>query len=167
MSANQIYFGALAWASRDALERALASSLLPSPEHVRREVGAARRGESALMFTLNGSMPSSWFYDLGGAIHRLAESAVRGRVAVVYSGDGDEFSMALAQGPDKRVLPSGALPTQRWLALNDRGQYVRSPKGFEALAKLHFSDVQGTLPALPRVPSIYYAMVLKHRETPG
>ena len=119
MSAEQIYFGALAWPSADALERALASCLLSSPEHVRREVGAARRGESALMFTLHGSMPSSWFYELGGAIHRLAESAIRGRVAVVYNGDGQEFSVALAQGPDKRVLPAGALPTRRWLALNE------------------------------------------------
>ncbi len=56
---------------------------------------------------------------------------------------------------------------ERWLALNDRGQYVRSPSAFEALAKLHFSDVQGTLPSLPRVPSIYYAMVLKQRVSPG
>jgi len=52
---------------------------------------------------------------------------------------------------------------ERWLALNDRGQHVRSPSGFEALAKLHFSDVQSTLPSLPRIPSIYYAMVLKNR----
>ncbi len=51
---------------------------------------------------------------------------------------------------------------ERWLALNDRGQYVRNPSGFEALAKVHFSDVQGSLPDLPRVPSIYYAMVLSH-----
>jgi SAM-dependent methyltransferase len=51
---------------------------------------------------------------------------------------------------------------ERWLARSDRGQYVRSPSGFEALANLHFSDVQGSLPDLPRVPSIYYAMVLRH-----
>lgn len=51
---------------------------------------------------------------------------------------------------------------ERWLALKDRGQYVRTPSGFEALAKLHFSDVRGTLTSLPRVPSIYYAMVLQH-----
>lgn len=56
---------------------------------------------------------------------------------------------------------------QRWLALNDRGEHVRSPSGFEALAKSHFSDVEGTLPSLPRVPSIYYAMVLKNGVSPG
>ena len=56
---------------------------------------------------------------------------------------------------------------ERWLARNDRGRYVRSPSGFEALAKSHFSDVQGTLPSLPRVPSIYYAMVLKQRVSPA
>lgn len=56
---------------------------------------------------------------------------------------------------------------ERWLAQNDRGTYVRSPSGFEALAKSHFSDVQGTLPSLPRVPNIYYAMVLKHRVSPA
>lgn len=56
---------------------------------------------------------------------------------------------------------------ERWLALNDRGKYVRSPSSFEALAKLHFADVRGTLASSPRVPSIYYAMVLQHRMSPG
>jgi cyclopropane fatty-acyl-phospholipid synthase-like methyltransferase len=51
---------------------------------------------------------------------------------------------------------------ERWLAVNDRGQHVRSPAAFESLAKAHFSDVQGTLPSMPMVPSIYYAMVLSH-----
>lgn len=51
---------------------------------------------------------------------------------------------------------------ERWLALNDRGKYVRSPSSFKALAKLHFSEVTGSLYPLPHVPSIYYAMVLKH-----
>jgi hypothetical protein len=51
---------------------------------------------------------------------------------------------------------------EHWLALKDRGQYVRTPSGFQALAKVHFSNVSGTLTSLPRVPSIYYAMVLQH-----
>ncbi len=152
MSAEQIYFGALAWPSRDALERALASSLLSSPEHVRHEVEAARRGESALMFTLSGSMRSSWFHELGGAIHRLAESAARGRVAIVYSGDGDEFSLALARGADKCVLPPGALPTQRWLVLNEGNVSVAwlgqpTPLEFEVFRRegTHALDVRDWL----------------------
>lgn len=47
----------------------------------------------------------------------------------------------------------------RWLIGKDRGQNVRSPEGYEALAKRHFPQVEGqTVRGVLRIPYVHYAL---------
>lgn len=47
------------------------------------------------------------------------------------------------------------------LAVKDRGEYVRRPEAFRALAEVHFSEVRGDLAGGPWIPSIYWIMELR------
>lgn len=53
----------------------------------------------------------------------------------------------------------------KYLAKNDRGQYVRKPDEFRALADSSFSSVKGQLIRAWWMPSIYWVMVLRHPMT--
>jgi SAM-dependent methyltransferase len=49
----------------------------------------------------------------------------------------------------------------RWMSENDRGEHVRTPEGFDALARGSFGDVRTEiLDTVSRVPSSHYMMVL-------
>ena len=49
----------------------------------------------------------------------------------------------------------------RWMSGNDRGEYVRTPAGFDALARASFADVRAEILAtVSRVPSSHYMMVM-------
>jgi hypothetical protein len=57
-------------------------------------------------------------------------------------------------------------PTQgsisRWMSANDRGEYVREPAGFVALARTAFDDVDGeVLAQATRIPSSYWLMRMR------
>lgn len=48
----------------------------------------------------------------------------------------------------------------RWMAENDRGEYVREPKGFEDLARSAFGTVEGYVEReATRIPGSYWMMV--------
>jgi SAM-dependent methyltransferase len=49
----------------------------------------------------------------------------------------------------------------RWMSENDRGEHVRTPDGFDALARASFGEVDTEiLDTVSRVPSSHYMMVL-------
>jgi SAM-dependent methyltransferase len=49
----------------------------------------------------------------------------------------------------------------RWMSENDRGEHVRTPDGFDALARASFGEAQTEiLDTVSRVPSSHYMMVL-------
>lgn len=51
---------------------------------------------------------------------------------------------------------------RRWMARNDRGQYVRYPDAFAELAEPHFGRIEGLLMTdVCRIPSTYYVMTLE------
>lgn len=50
---------------------------------------------------------------------------------------------------------------ERALALGDRGQYVRRPEAFVALAKPYFGQVEGSLRDARWIPSIFWVMKLE------
>ncbi len=52
-------------------------------------------------------------------------------------------------------------PLSRRLALSDRGEHVRHPAAFTALAERAFCSVEGRLLRLPRAPSIYWEMTMR------
>ncbi len=54
---------------------------------------------------------------------------------------------------------SGQGRVSRWLAVNDRGEYVRSPEAFDALGRQSFQDVDSQIRGdLMRVPYSQYVM---------
>jgi len=56
-------------------------------------------------------------------------------------------------------------PFARYLAINDRGKYVRHPTEFLKLAEASFESVTGELPTAWWMPSIYWCMVLQQPLT--
>jgi SAM-dependent methyltransferase len=72
---------------------------------------------------------------------------------------------AKALGPGGRVISVDTCfePTQgrisHWMSANDRGEYVREPAQFTALAEEYFGDVRGdVLGDVTRVPSSHWMM---------
>jgi SAM-dependent methyltransferase len=73
---------------------------------------------------------------------------------------------ALAPGGQVVSLDTCFEPTQgsisRWMSANDRGEYVREPAGFVALARTAFGDVDGeVLSQATRIPSSYWLMRMR------
>ncbi|EYF02107.1 class I SAM-dependent methyltransferase [Chondromyces apiculatus] len=59
------------------------------------------------------------------------------------------------------VLFDGQSRVSRFLARNDRGEFVRSPEAFRALARRHFARVESRLHGDTwRMPSAHFSMVL-------
>jgi len=72
---------------------------------------------------------------------------------------------ARALGPGGRVisidpcLHPGQGRISRWMSENDRGEYVRTPERFEALARASFGEVSAeVLDKVSRVPASHYMM---------
>lgn len=85
----------------------------------------------------------------------------------------DEDSRALLRLVAKALAPGGRVVTQdpcfepsqgrisRWMSANDRGEYVREPAGFTALAREAFADVDGeVVSGVTRIPASYWVMRL-------
>jgi len=75
--------------------------------------------------------------------------------------------VAASLAPDGRVvaldtaLHDAQGPISRRLALNDRGEHVRRPEAFIALAERAFRSVHGRLLKINRAPSIYWEMTMR------
>ncbi|WP_353398966.1 class I SAM-dependent methyltransferase [Hydrogenophaga sp. 5NK40-0174] len=59
------------------------------------------------------------------------------------------------------VIHEGQHRFEHWLAVHDRGEFVRTPEAFLDLAKPHFESVQGQLPKASLTPSIYWVMTMR------
>jgi SAM-dependent methyltransferase len=57
------------------------------------------------------------------------------------------------------VLHEGQNRVSRWMSENDRGEYVRRPELYDAMAKISFGEVEThVLDTLSRVPTSHYMM---------
>jgi SAM-dependent methyltransferase len=85
----------------------------------------------------------------------------------------DEESLELLEFAAQSVAPSGRVVTvdtcfepsqgriSRWMARNDRGEYVREPGRFMELARTHFQNVAGELlSGVTRIPGSYWMMTM-------
>jgi SAM-dependent methyltransferase len=90
-----------------------------------------------------------------GLLHHLSDQESRDLLALV----------ARALAPGGRVISVDTCyePSQgrisRWMSDNDRGEFVREPAGFTALAQAEFDDVAGELITdVTRIPSSFWMM---------
>ena len=94
---------------------------------------------------------------LMGLLHHLDDAACSRLLALVGS----------VLKPSGRVVAldttvhNSQHPFSRYLAIHDRGKYVRQPTEFLRLAEASFKSVTGNLPTAWWVPSIYWCMVLQ------
>jgi cyclopropane fatty-acyl-phospholipid synthase-like methyltransferase len=75
----------------------------------------------------------------------------------------DLSSRALAPGGRVVTVDTCFEPSQgrvsRWMSENDRGEYVRTPEEFEAIAKQYFEEIEGeVVNDATRVPASYWLM---------
>ncbi len=93
-------------------------------------------------------------------------------LGVLHHLDDDE-TLELLKLTAHSLAPSGRVVTvdtcfessqgriSRWMAENDRGEYVREPGRFMKLARVHFQTVQGDLLSdVTRIPGSYWMMKL-------
>jgi len=59
------------------------------------------------------------------------------------------------------IVHKGQHPFARYLAIHDRGKYVRQPTEFLKLAEASFKSVTGELSTAWWMPSIHWCMVLQ------
>lgn len=119
MTARQVFFGALGFASANELDAVIAEVLGPDvlgpqPAAVLDVLRRSRR-DRALVLGVEADMPSSLWHSLVGTLHEIAARAEVGRVAMLYEGDGTETSVAIAGRPTS-ATPDGPV-TRRFLAL--------------------------------------------------
>jgi len=80
------------------------------------------------------------------------------------------LSGVLAPGGRIVSLDTTVHPKQSYfehlLAVKDRGEFVRTPEAFEALAKPWFGKIQGSVNEKMWVPSVHYTMVLSEPRSP-
>lgn len=98
-----------------------------------------------------------------GLLHHLSDAASRELLRLA--------GRALAPGGQVISVDTCFEPTQgrisRWMSHNDRGEYVREPDGFVALAEEAFTEVDGeVLNTVTRVPSSHWLMRMR-KPTPG
>jgi SAM-dependent methyltransferase len=64
------------------------------------------------------------------------------------------------------TLHPGQNRVSRWMSENDRGEHVRRPEGFEALARVSFGEVSSTLlDTVSRVPASHHMMRMSRPRT--
>lgn len=137
MGERQVYFGALAFETSEALDAALAQAMEPAapglaacPSWEREWLLGARRGDRVLVFDQVGWM-SALTQSVGSRIWRLAGDSVRGNVVIAYLADRPEISVAGQSDEEWADDPVGdAAPTSRWLPLSTEVvpvTYVASP----------------------------------------
>lgn len=95
---------------------------------------------------------------LMGLLHHLDDSTAHELLSVAAD--------SLRPGGRVIALDTTVHAGQSWwenkFALGDRGEYVRTPEAFTALAKAHFSDVQGELrPKGSWVPDVHWIMTMR------
>lgn len=135
MTARQVFFGALGFASARELDAVTAEVLGPDvlgpqPPAVLDVLGGARR-DRALVLSFEAYMPSSLWHPFVGTLHELAARAQLGRVGMLYAGDGTETSVAAA--PDRGPASPDVRVTQRHLRLDRPVISVARGAGHEAL----------------------------------
>jgi SAM-dependent methyltransferase len=90
-----------------------------------------------------------------GLIHHLSDDDTRNLLRLA--------TLALAPGGHVVSVDTVFEPTQgrvsRWMSENDRGEYVRTPEQFNALAGEYFGEVEGeVVNDATRVPASYWLM---------
>lgn len=90
-----------------------------------------------------------------GLLHHLSDEQSRDLLRLA--------ARALAPGGMVVTVDTCYEPSQgrvsRWMSKNDRGEYVREPEAFDALAREAFGDVQGEVwSGMTRIPSSFWAM---------
>jgi SAM-dependent methyltransferase len=122
----------------------------------------ARWGSERARFTCEvfgeehlASLPPVDAVMLLGLLHHLSDEDSRTLLGLA----------ARALAPGGRVISVDTCfePTQgrisRWMSRNDRGEFVREPAGFTALAEQHFGTVDGeVLATTTRIPSSHWMM---------
>jgi SAM-dependent methyltransferase len=111
------------------------------------------------------SLPRADAVLLLGLLHHLSDEASNELLSLGAS----------MLGPEGRVVAVDTCfePTQgrisRWMAENDRGEYVRRPEEFVALAQEQFHVVEGdSLSTVTRIPGSYWMMTMSRpREQAG
>jgi SAM-dependent methyltransferase len=93
-----------------------------------------------------------------GLLHHLSDDESRALLRLA----------ARALSPDGRVISvdtcfePGQGRVSRWMSRNDRGEYVREPTGFVALANEAFADVDGeVVDDATRIPSSFWLMRMR------
>lgn len=100
---------------------------------------------------------------LMGLLHHLDDAYASGLLQLVAS----------VLKPEGRViaLDTAVHDGQSWFerkfALGDRGEHVRRPEQFDALARRWFASVEGQLPPKSWVPSVHWIMTLKSPLEPA
>lgn len=93
-----------------------------------------------------------------GLLHHLSDEDCRVLL--------DLSARALAAGGQVISVDTCFEPTQglvsRWMSKNDRGEYVRQPEAFAALAQQSFADVDGeVVSGVTRIPSSFWMMRMR------
>ncbi|WP_422773868.1 class I SAM-dependent methyltransferase [Plantactinospora sp. WMMC1484] len=93
-----------------------------------------------------------------GLLHHLSDSDSRHLLRVA--------GRALAPGGRVIAVDTCFEPRQgavsRWMSKNDRGEHVRTPEGFVALAREAFTDVDGEIiDDVTRIPSSFWLMRMR------
>jgi len=94
---------------------------------------------------------------LMGLLHHLDDEQCRSVLALV----------AGVLTPEGRVIALDTTvhdaqnPVERLIAVKDRGEYVRRPEQFEALAREAFGSVEGSLTKERFIPSVYWSMSMR------
>ncbi|HYN96103.1 MAG TPA: class I SAM-dependent methyltransferase [Pilimelia sp.] len=105
-----------------------------------------------------GQLPPADAILLLGLLHHLSDDQCQDLLRV----------SAKALAPGGRVISvdptfhPGQHPVSRWMSANDRGEFVRKPEGFVALAREAFEDVDGeVVDDATRVPSSHWMMRMR------
>ncbi|GAA1891777.1 class I SAM-dependent methyltransferase [Asanoa iriomotensis] len=125
--------------------------------HAKARYGSERASFSTEIFGEQhlGVLPPANAVLLLGLLHHLSDEDSRHLLRVA--------SQALAPGGRVISVDTCFAPGQnrisRWMSDNDRGEFVREPAAFEALARESFADVSGeVVDTATRVPSAHWMM---------
>jgi SAM-dependent methyltransferase len=125
--------------------------------HARARYGSERATFSTEIFGEQhlGVLPPATAVLLLGLLHHLSDAESRSLLRVA--------AQALAPGGKVIAVDTCYAPGQgrvsKWMSDNDRGEHVREPAAFEAIARESFADVSGeVVDDVTRVPSSFWLM---------